>query len=71
MPSRLCTVCGSKVEIPAKVKTPTKSETNEHPKAERKNCGAKALLRVRRRNGRFRGLQSPFSMTVSSSEYIR
>lgn len=54
---RNCHVCGEKVILPRKV-DPTQSGKNETVSCPR--CGAKAPLRVKRRNGNVRGLGGCF-----------
>ena len=52
VPSRICTVCGAKVEIPRK-----KSESTN---VKCPSCGAVAPLRIKLRNGNVAGLKGCF-----------
>jgi len=55
MPSRKCTVCGNRVEVPRRV------SGDEPTQVKCGFCGATARLRFRRRNGNVGGLKGPFN----------
>jgi len=57
---RICTVCGAKVELPK-----TKEENEGKTEIGCHECGAKAPLQIKRRNGRVTGLKGCFFSGIS------
>ncbi len=62
MPSRTCTVCGTKVELPKK------KDGKGSTEVKCPSCGAKAPLRIKLRNGNVAGLKGCF---VGISRFVK